>query len=151
MGLVARWMCRTENKIVARQDVVQARMVRRTNLLILQNVLPGDRFTKRLRRGAQAGVRVSFANYRLDAYLCWETCPNLLFFRGVEDQEPKMSIADLIYEQVKALPNQLAREGLDFAGFLRERQDRAEWRDAPQPRTLASVWVNSEDKVWDDV
>ena len=94
---------------------------------------------------------MSFANYRLDAYLCWETCPNLLFFRRVEDQEPKMSIADLIYEQVKALPNQLAREVLDFAGFLRERQDRAEWRDAPQPRTLASVWDNSEDKVWDDV
>ena len=45
---------------------------------------------------------MSFANYRLDAYLCWETCPNLLFFRRVEDQEPKMSIADLIYEQVKA-------------------------------------------------
>ena len=148
-------MCRTENKIVTRQDVVQARMVRRANLLIVQNALPGDRFTKRLRRGAQAGgevgVRVSFANYRLDAYPCWETCPNLLFFRGVEDQEPKMSIADLIYEQVKALPNQLAREVLDFAGFLRERQDRAEWRDAPQPRTLASVWDNSEDKVWDDV
>src|ERR1700722_13668817 len=38
---VARWMWRTENKIVARQDVVQARMVRRTNLLILQNALPG--------------------------------------------------------------------------------------------------------------
>jgi hypothetical protein len=141
MGLVARWMCRTENKIVARQDVVQVRMVRRTNLLILQNVLPGDRFTKRLCRGAQAGG---------EGVLC-ELSVRRLFFRGVEDQEPKMSIADLIYEQVKALPNQLAREVLDFAGFLRERQDRAEWRDAPQPRTLASVWDNSEDKVWDDV
>jgi hypothetical protein len=64
-----------------------------------------------------------------------------------------MSIADLIYEQVKALPDQLAREVLDFAGFLRERQDRAEWRDlmAAQSRALSSIWDNDEDKVWDDV
>jgi transcriptional regulator with XRE-family HTH domain len=46
---VTRWMCCTENKNVARQDVVQARMVRRANLLIVQNTLPGDRFAKRLR------------------------------------------------------------------------------------------------------
>ncbi|HEY5048420.1 MAG TPA: hypothetical protein VII49_10405 [Rhizomicrobium sp.] len=64
-----------------------------------------------------------------------------------------MSIADLIYEQVRALPDQLAREVLDFAGFLRERQERAEWRDlmAAQSRALAPVWENSEDAVWDDV
>ena len=64
-----------------------------------------------------------------------------------------MSIADLIYEQVKALPDQLAREVLDFAGFLRERQDRAEWRDlmAAQSQALATVWENREDAVWDDV
>jgi hypothetical protein len=64
-----------------------------------------------------------------------------------------MSIADLIYEQVKALPDQLAREVLDFAGFLRERQERAEWRNlmAAQSRALASVWDNCEDAVWDDV
>jgi hypothetical protein len=70
-----------------------------------------------------------------------------------EYREPKMSIADLIYEQVKALPDPLAREVLDFAGFLRERQDRTDWRDlmAAQSRALASVWDNDEDKVWDDV
>ncbi|MEO8669128.1 MAG: DUF2281 domain-containing protein [Bauldia sp.] len=64
-----------------------------------------------------------------------------------------MSIADLIYEQVKALPDQLAREVLDFAGFLRERQDRAEWRDlkAAQSGPLSSVWDGNEDDVWDDV
>jgi hypothetical protein len=64
-----------------------------------------------------------------------------------------MSIADLIYEQVKALPDSLAREVLDFAGFLRERQDRAEWRDlmAAQSQALAPVWENSEDDVWDHV
>jgi len=67
--------------------------------------------------------------------------------------EPDMSIADLIYEQVKALPDPLAREVLDFAGFLRERLERAEWRDlvAAQSQSLASVWENSEDNVWDNV
>jgi hypothetical protein len=65
----------------------------------------------------------------------------------------QMSIADLIYEQVKTLPEPLAREVLDFAGFLRDRQDRGEWRDlmAAQSRSLVSTWDNDEDKVWDDV
>ena len=61
-----------------------------------------------------------------------------------------MSIADLIYEQVKTLPEPLAREVLDFAGFLRARQDRSEWRDlmAAQSRALTSAWDNNEDNVW---
>jgi hypothetical protein len=40
-----------------------------------------------------------------------------------------MTIAELVYEQVKTLPDQLAREVLDFVGYLRERGDRADWRD----------------------
>ena len=40
-----------------------------------------------------------------------------------------MSIAELVYEQVKALPEPLAREVLDFIGFLRERGERRDWRD----------------------
>ena len=39
-----------------------------------------------------------------------------------------MSIAELVYSQVKLLPDPLAREVLDFVGFLREGRDRAEWR-----------------------
>jgi hypothetical protein len=35
----------------------------------------------------------------------------------------------VVYEQVKALPEQLAREVLDFVGCLRERQDHADRRD----------------------
>jgi len=63
-----------------------------------------------------------------------------------------MSIADVVYEQVKALPEPLAREVLDFVGFLRERGDRAEWRDLMKAQTgaLASVWDNPEDQVWDN-
>ena len=63
-----------------------------------------------------------------------------------------MAIADVVYEQVKALPEQLAREVLDFVGYLRERQDRADWRDLmnAQAASLAPVWDNAEDKVWDN-
>jgi hypothetical protein len=68
-------------------------------------------------------------------------------------EETNMAIADVVYEQVKALPDSLAREVLDFVGYLRERQDRAGWRDLmnAQSASLAPVWDNAEDKVWDDV
>ena len=64
-----------------------------------------------------------------------------------------MTIAELVYEQVKSLPDQLAREVLDFVGYLRERGDRADWRDLmnAQSASLAPVWDNAEDKVWDDL
>ena len=64
-----------------------------------------------------------------------------------------MSIADLVYEQVKTLPDQLAREVLDFVGYLRQRGDRAEWRDLvnAQSASLAPVWDNAEDEIWNDV
>lgn len=63
-----------------------------------------------------------------------------------------MSIADMVYEQVKTLPEPLAREVLDFVSFLRERRDRAEWRDLmkAQTQSLAPVWDNAEDEVWDN-
>jgi hypothetical protein len=67
-------------------------------------------------------------------------------------EENSMTIADIVYEQVKALPEPLARQVLDFVGYLRERQDRADWRDLmnAQAASLAPVWDNAEDKVWDD-
>jgi hypothetical protein len=63
-----------------------------------------------------------------------------------------MTIAELVYEQVKALPEPLAREVLDFVFYLRERQDHAGRRDLinAQSGSLAGVWDNAEDKVWDD-
>jgi hypothetical protein len=67
-------------------------------------------------------------------------------------EENSMTIADIVYEQVKALPEPLARQVLDFVGYLRERQDNADWRDlmSAQAASLAPVWDNAEDKVWDD-
>ena len=64
-----------------------------------------------------------------------------------------MTIAELVYEQMMTLPDQLAREVLHFVGYLRERRDLAEWRDLmnAQAPALAAVWDNAEDRVWDDV
>lgn len=63
-----------------------------------------------------------------------------------------MAIADMVYEQVKALPEPLAREVLDFVAFLRERGDRREWRDlmTAQAASLEPVWDSAEDEVWDN-
>jgi len=64
-----------------------------------------------------------------------------------------MSIAELVYEQVKTLPEPVAREVLDFIGYLRERTERREWRDLmnAQSASLSPVWDSSEDEVWDNV
>jgi hypothetical protein len=77
---------------------------------------------------------------------------NVIYDTQAGEVENDMSIADLVYEQVKTLPEPLAREVLDFVGFLRERRDRADWRDLmnAQAKSLAPVWDNPEDKVWDN-
>jgi hypothetical protein len=64
-----------------------------------------------------------------------------------------MAIADLIYEQSKKLLEHLAREVLDFVGYLAERQERERERDLidAQETGLKAVWDNSEDQAWDRV
>lgn len=64
-----------------------------------------------------------------------------------------MAIADLIYEQSKKLPEHLAREVLDFVGYLAERQERDQGRDLinAQESSLKAVWDNPEDQAWDRV
>ena len=64
-----------------------------------------------------------------------------------------MTFADLIYEQMKSLPDPLAREVLDFIGYLRERGERREWNDLMQAQApaLADAWDSAEDQVWDNV
>jgi hypothetical protein len=66
---------------------------------------------------------------------------------------PRLTCARGVYEQVKTLPDQLAREVLDVVGYPRERRDLAEWRDLmnAQSPALVAVWENAEDRVWDDV
>lgn len=64
-----------------------------------------------------------------------------------------MTIADLVYEQVKTLPDQLAREVLDFVIYLRDRRAGGDWRALmeAQSASLAPIWDNAEDKIWKDV
>ena len=63
-----------------------------------------------------------------------------------------MTFADRIYEQVKELPEPLAREVFTFVENLRRRQTDADARDLmiAQAASLAPVWDNADDKVWDD-
>lgn len=64
-----------------------------------------------------------------------------------------MNVAELAYEQLKALPDPQVREVLDFIGYLKERSDRAEWANLmdAQAGALSDVWANPEDDVWNDV
>lgn len=61
-----------------------------------------------------------------------------------------MTIADMIYEQVKTLPEPLAREVLDLVSFCAD-GDRREWRGLMEAQaTSLAVWDNAEDKAWDN-
>ncbi len=64
-----------------------------------------------------------------------------------------MTVPEQGFEQAKLLPEPLAREALDFILFLRERQERGEWRNLmdAQAVALASVWVNPDDEAWHNV
>ncbi|MDF9391323.1 MULTISPECIES: DUF2281 domain-containing protein [Methylococcus] len=64
-----------------------------------------------------------------------------------------MSTAEQVYEQVKALPEPLAREVLDFVGYLAMKAHREEVKDLvfAQESSLDEIWNNTEDDVWNDV
>lgn len=64
-----------------------------------------------------------------------------------------MTVAELAYEQIKTLTETQAREVLDFIGYLKEKTERAEWDDlmGAQAASLAAVWDNPEDEVWNDL
>lgn len=64
-----------------------------------------------------------------------------------------MTLGELIYEQFRTLPEPQAKEVLDFIGFLKEKQERAEWEDLmrAQATGLTSIWDNPEDEVWNDL
>lgn len=67
-----------------------------------------------------------------------------------------MTIAEQIYEEVRTLPEELAREVLDFVGFIEERYalKSAFDRDLQQAQASATshVWDNKiDDEVWNDL
>lgn len=66
-----------------------------------------------------------------------------------------MSTAEQIIKEVQKLPEPLAREVLDFIGYIELKhglKDRLseEFKQAQAP-AMENVWANSEDEVWNDV
>lgn len=67
-----------------------------------------------------------------------------------------MTIADQIYQEVQALPDELAREVLDFIGYIETKYDlkSAQDRDLQkaQEAAMARIWDNrADDEVWNDL
>lgn len=63
-----------------------------------------------------------------------------------------MNLAEQIYHTVRPLPESVAQEILDFALFLRQREENAEWQNLMLAQSSAlSDWNNEEDEVWNDV
>ncbi len=63
-----------------------------------------------------------------------------------------MNLAEKIYQTVKPLPESIAQEVLDFALFLRQREENSEWQNLMMAQSSALVdWDNDEDEVWNDV
>lgn len=64
-----------------------------------------------------------------------------------------MNTAEMIYEQVKTLPEPLAREVLDFVGYLTMKAQHEEIGDLTQAQepSLGEIWNNTDDDVWNHV
>lgn len=63
-----------------------------------------------------------------------------------------MSLAEQVYQTVKPLPEPIVQEILDFALFLRQREESLEWQNLmlAQAGSFAD-WDNAEDEVWNNV
>lgn len=63
-----------------------------------------------------------------------------------------MNTAEQIFEQVKALPEPIAREVLDFVGYLKEKQEQARIRDLveAQAGSMNEIWDNEADEAWNE-
>ena len=66
-----------------------------------------------------------------------------------------MTLAELAYEHFKSLPDEQAREVLDFIAYLKlkDKQDREEWKDLmnAQSVSMKAIWDNPEDEAWNDL
>ncbi len=63
-----------------------------------------------------------------------------------------MSLAEQVYQAVKPLPDPIVQEILDFALFLRQREESFEWQNLMLAQTSSFTdWDNIEDEVWDNV
>ena len=63
-----------------------------------------------------------------------------------------MSLAEQVYQTIKPLPEPIVQEILDFALFLRQREEQAEWQNLKDAQTCSlKDWDNCEDEVWNNV
>ncbi len=64
-----------------------------------------------------------------------------------------MGLAELVQEQIKVLPEKQVKEVLDFIGYLKSRHEQNQWSDLmqAQEKSLANVWDNADDEVWNHV
>lgn len=60
-----------------------------------------------------------------------------------------MNLAEQVYQTVKPLPEAKVQEVLDFALFLRQREEAREWQNLMLAQTESlNDWDNAEDEVW---
>jgi len=63
-----------------------------------------------------------------------------------------MSLAEQVYQTIKPLPDPMLQEIFDFALFLRQREEQAEWQNIMNAQACSFAdWDNVEDEVWDNV
>ena len=63
-----------------------------------------------------------------------------------------MNFAEQIYQTVKPLPEPAAQERLDFALFLRQREENSEWQNIMLAQSISLAdWNKEEDEVWNDL
>jgi hypothetical protein len=64
-----------------------------------------------------------------------------------------MNTAEIIYNQVKTLPESMAREVLDFVGYLKGKQEHGRLDDLilAQSDALSTIWDNNDDEAWNDI
>jgi len=63
-----------------------------------------------------------------------------------------MSLAEQVYQVVMPLPESMVQEVLDFALFLRQREENADWLNLQLAQSSAlKDWDNQDDEIWNDV
>lgn len=68
--------------------------------------------------------------------------------------QPNPDLLNQIYRETRHLPEPIAREVLDYIGFLRAKYgDQDDARDLihGQKGAMRRVWENAEDEAWNDV
>jgi hypothetical protein len=64
-----------------------------------------------------------------------------------------MGTAEQILDELRHLPPALQQEALDFAHFLRKKNEGAEEENLilAQQTSLQGIWDNQDDEAWNDV